>query len=203
MWTQSGVSRDEIEITLVKKERGVYITSGWTDTKGLAVSNFPAQFKIGLIDNWAIVFGAVENLTNRDLTQKLVYITAPWDVTAQGYHSPWNLALPALAAPADDQWQGNQVYFNPPLCAAMSPTFTETTRYKEIQSMLKFGRDSGLPLQLTFASVIRDNVSGPITYSIDWEGCDSSEAWLRAKFQQATEADRLCPVPALSLADGS
>jgi hypothetical protein len=37
MWTQSGIPREEIEITLAKRGRGVYITYGWRDTKGLGV----------------------------------------------------------------------------------------------------------------------------------------------------------------------
>jgi hypothetical protein len=50
---------------------------------------------------------------------------------------------------------------------------------------------------------VDDNISASFTYSIDWEGCDSSEAWFRAKFHQAAEADQLSPVPDLSRADGT
>jgi hypothetical protein len=39
---------------------------------GLSVANFRARFGIALLDNWTIIFGAAEGLTNRDLTQKLI-----------------------------------------------------------------------------------------------------------------------------------
>jgi hypothetical protein len=108
-----------------------------------------------------------------------------------------------VAAPANDQWQENEVHFNPPQRAAMPPTFIEATSEKEIQAMLKFGRDSNLPLQVTFASVIKENVSASITYPIEWEGCASTQEWFRARFQEAAESDHLSPLPALSRAEST
>jgi hypothetical protein len=118
-------------------------------------------------------------------------------VKKKAYRPPWNLYLAvqpwrtgeigevcAAAAPNDDQWQGNQVAFDVPLCAAMTPTFIEATRAKEVQTMLKFGRDSNWPLKATIASAICENVSASITYSISWEGCNSTEAWFRTKRQR-------------------
>jgi hypothetical protein len=57
MWTQTGIPRTHIEIGVHKQGRGVYVTYGWRDTKGLEIANFPAKFNIGLIENWAIAFG--------------------------------------------------------------------------------------------------------------------------------------------------
>jgi hypothetical protein len=103
---------------------------------------------------------------NRDFTQKLIFITEPWNETTKAYDPPWQLKLSAqpwrvgefgevcpLAAPVAPDYQENQVYINPPLCATMPPTFIEATREKEIKAMLKFGRDSNWPLSVTFASV--------------------------------------------------
>jgi hypothetical protein len=69
------------------------------------------------------------------------------------------------------------------MCAAMPPTFIEVTRNKEIQALLKFGRESNWPLQVTFASVVSENVSAPITYQVDWEGCDGSNIGLGTSFR--------------------
>jgi hypothetical protein len=134
---------------------------------GLEIADFPTKFKITLVDNWAVVFGAEENLTNKDLIQKMIFITAPWDMVAHAYNSPWELVISAqpwrigepgdmfaLAAPVDDpQWQQNEVYPILTQCAAVSPTSVEATRYKEIHAMLKFGRDSNWPLVIIMYSL--------------------------------------------------
>jgi hypothetical protein len=143
LWTQTGVSREEIEIFVAKRGRWSYITYGWTGTHGLAIGNFPAGYRIELRDRWTVTFGAAEGLSNQELTQQRINISSPWDVTAETYRGPWGLHLTAqpwrtgelgevcaTANPDSSQWQGNEVAFDIPLCAATAPTFIEVTRAK-------------------------------------------------------------------------
>jgi hypothetical protein len=48
------------------------------------------------------------------------------------------------------------------------------TRPKEIQALLKFGRDSAWPLKITEASALDETTSLSITYDSDWEECDET-----------------------------
>jgi hypothetical protein len=65
-----------MKISVTKQGNGVFVTYGWRGAKGLSSENFPARFKVSLLDNWAIVFGAVENLTNRDLKRDCIFLNA-------------------------------------------------------------------------------------------------------------------------------
>jgi hypothetical protein len=74
----------------------------------------------------------------------------------------------------DPNWDGTRVEQTTPLCFADSPTFVEVTRKKEIQALLKSGRDSSWPLKITAAVEIDQETSLSITYDSDWNGCDGT-----------------------------
>jgi hypothetical protein len=71
----------------------------------------------------------------------------------------------------------------------------EATRDKEIQAMLKCDRDNQWPLRITVSSRISEKVSASITYLIGWEGCTSTEEWLRTQLSQAATEDGLSELP--------
>jgi hypothetical protein len=88
------------------------------------------------------------------------------------------------------------------MCAKEIPTFIEATRVKETQALLRFGRDSGWPLRVTFATLASPATSLSITYDIDWDGLQNSEeeeissAWCWAKFMEKVRFENLTAPPA-------
>jgi hypothetical protein len=76
------------------------------------------------------------------------------------------------------------------------PTFIEATRPKEIQALLKFGRDSAWPLRITAASLIDEETSLSVTYEVGWKDCDSSIAWVWNRFKKAAISDGPTQQPA-------
>jgi hypothetical protein len=87
-----------------------------------------------------------------------------------------------------------------PLSECPSPTFTEATRPKEIQALLKFGRDLAWPLKITAASAIDKETSLSITYDSDWDDCDGTVEWIWQKFHLAAQADQIEVPPAFARA---
>jgi hypothetical protein len=77
LWTLAGVPREEMEIQVSKLGRSACVTYGWANTKRLAIATFPTVYRIELLDGLAVVFGAAKGLTNLDLTQKMINISAP------------------------------------------------------------------------------------------------------------------------------
>jgi hypothetical protein len=51
MWTQAGVPREQMEISVAKLGKGIQVTYGYGGARGHAVQNFPARFKVDLYDN--------------------------------------------------------------------------------------------------------------------------------------------------------
>jgi hypothetical protein len=103
----------------------------------------------------------------------LVYITSQWNESTKQYHLPWKIRLDAqpwrvgekgdilaIVRPVEGSWNDERASIKVPLCAMQSPTFVEATRQKEIQAILKFGRDSNWPLRITAAAVIAGKESG-------------------------------------------
>jgi hypothetical protein len=89
----------------------------------------------------------------------------PWRI---GEHGEISAQACQLNADLDEIFTSGKV----PLCAAIAPTFTEASHPKEIQELLKFGRDSARPLKITAPSTIDDTESLSITYDSDWTDCD-------------------------------
>jgi hypothetical protein len=85
-----------------------------------------------------------------------------------------------------------------PLCAAISPTFIEATRPKEINAFMTFGRDSNWPLKITATSTLDDQTSLSMTYGSDWADCDGSIEWVWTKF---VAADGITKPPAFDRPD--
>jgi hypothetical protein len=91
----------------------------------------------------------------------------------------------------DHKWDGTRVEETPPLCSADSPTLAEASRTKEIQALLKFGRDSSWPLKITAAVEIDDQTSLSITYGSDWTDCNGTVEWFWSKFMAAAKHDQI------------
>jgi hypothetical protein len=68
-----------------------------------------------------------------------------------------------------------------PRNAVQSPCFTTTTRRKEMERILKFGRDSNWPLSISVASSLDGSNSATVTYPATWDDCDSSNEWFIAQ----------------------
>jgi hypothetical protein len=181
LWTQSGIPREEMEITVVKSGRGMILTYGWRDGKGLAIEQYPARYSVSLVGGWRVSFGAKISPTDYELTQRLIFITEPWQDATKNYRQPWRVYLSgepwriakpgeisvrALAEEPEDK-SGREMNAETPLCAAPPCTFTEATRPKEVKAMLKFGRDSKWPLRVPLASSLDRENSISVTYPIE------------------------------------
>jgi hypothetical protein len=145
------------------------------------------------------------------LTQRLVSILAPRDSDTNQYRNPWHILLAAQSwrtgerdevlaqsEPVSNDWQGSIVFKDIQLCETASVTYIEAARPKEIQALLKFGRDSDWPLSEGNASVIEGETSLSITCGIDWTGCDGPVAWSWTKFFAAAATDQISVPPAFS-----
>jgi hypothetical protein len=83
-----------------------------------------------------------------------------------------------------------------PLCAANPLTVIEVTSSKEIQTLLKCGRDSARPLKTTAASCLDEQTSLSIIYNADWRYCDGTIEWVWTKSTAAAVADQITVPPA-------
>jgi hypothetical protein len=78
----------------------------------------------------------------------------------------------------------------------MSPTFVEATRPTKIEALLKFGRDSNWPLDITVVTTIDELTWLSVTYNVGWEDCDSSIDWVWNQLRKAEIGDGLTQPPA-------
>jgi hypothetical protein len=85
IWASAGVPREEIEITVSKIGIGIHVTHGYREAKGLSIKIFPSRFRASLIDKWAIIFGTSETPSDKELMQRLAFITAPWNEAIDSY----------------------------------------------------------------------------------------------------------------------
>jgi hypothetical protein len=101
---------------------------------------------------------------------------------------PWRIGelgeVCATASPDTTGWSASEMAPEIPSCAAALPTFVEATRDKEVQAMLKCGRDNQWPLRITMACNLSENVAVSVTYSIGRGNCTSNEEWFRARLQK-------------------
>jgi hypothetical protein len=96
----------------------------------------------------------------------MINITATWDIQANQYRQPWHVILSAQDWRTEDRGEvvalclpdfptdksPNEVNSFVPQCAALPRTFIDATTPKEIEAVLKFGRDSYWPLRITIDS---------------------------------------------------
>jgi hypothetical protein len=100
----------------------------------LTTSLQSSKFKVDLIDKWAITFGTPETPSDKELTNRLAYITAPWNETAKKYDMPWHVLLAvqpwrtgengeisAEACPFRDYWDGTYTGGKVPPCSVSPP----------------------------------------------------------------------------------
>jgi hypothetical protein len=180
LWATKGILREQMDIQVTKIGRGVQILYGNACTKGFEMENFVSRLKVPLVGIWAIRFGTPSSPSDFDLTQRLISITVPWSNTDQKYVNPWEIALRAMpwrsgeegetvpeAGLVDASWDGSTTETITPMCSADPPTSVEATRTREIQALLKFGRDSGWPLKINAAVEIDQQISLSIAYDSD------------------------------------
>jgi hypothetical protein len=88
------------------------------------------------------------------------------------------------------------------MCAKEIPTFVESSRPKESQALLRFGRDSNWPLKVTIATTASSYTTLAITYDITWEGIESTDEgdistdWCWNKFMEKVREENLTAPPA-------
>jgi hypothetical protein len=115
----------------------------------------------------------------------------PWRDAETG--EVWAIAAPAYPPDLEPKLPNPDV----PRNAVRSLCYTETERPKEMQRLLKFGRNSAWPLSVSVASTPDGSNSVTVTYPIDYEDCDSSRTWFMAKFIAAAREDQMFGLPAL------
>jgi hypothetical protein len=118
----------------------------------------------------------------------MMNITAQTDHSGTQSERPWQIHLVKsqlrvgeLGTPAatvykvEGSWDDYRTVPTPPMCAKEMPTFIETSRPKESQALLRFGRDSNWPLKITVATTASPATTLSITYNVNWEGMVSTD----------------------------
>jgi hypothetical protein len=88
IWTDQGVPREDIEVTVYKVGQGIYVRYGYRKTPALDVMNLPEQIQAALPLGWSVSFGTSLNPVDLELTQRLMNITAD-----SQYGIPWQIHL--------------------------------------------------------------------------------------------------------------
>jgi hypothetical protein len=172
-WATVTFTSAQIDTVLSKSDNGLLVSFHRHDMPGMAIREFPATYTLKL----------PSGLRDFTLTQYLANITAPRSENPK----PWLVLL--IAQPWRDSETG-EIWLNAspthpqdvdptatnpviPRNAAQSPCFTSTTRRKEIERLLKFGRDSNWPLSISVASSLDGLNSATVTCPSPWTDCDS------------------------------
>jgi hypothetical protein len=143
MWTSAGLLGEEIEAKVTEAGRYLHLSYGFRSSVATSMVNFPSRCSVDLISDWSITFGTTETPANGGLTTRLVCITVECiRLEAKSWRIGETGEVSARACPVEGRWDDNQTIPKAPLCAMTALTFIETTRQKEIQAILKFGRDS-------------------------------------------------------------
>jgi hypothetical protein len=162
LWTTEGLPREMINVRVIKKGLGIHLAYGFGESMAIDMANAPSRFRVELIDGWSVTFGTSAVPPDEELMTRLFYITSQWNESVKQYHLPWQVRLEgqpwrigengdvaAKACPATGTSDDDHTVPKIPLCAMKAPIFIEATRPKEIESLLKFGRDSEWPLNRT------------------------------------------------------
>jgi hypothetical protein len=216
IWADSGVSREDIEIGVLKIGQGIYVRYAYAQDEALDMKNLPEQIKAALPLGWTVSFGTSANPIDRELTERMAQITVSHS------HPPWqihlaktSLRIGELGTPGAEvykaigSWDDFRQIPEPPMCAKEMPTFVEATTIKETQAMLRFGRDSNWPIQITLAARASPSTMVSITYEIDWEGLRTTEEgeistdWGWNKFNEKFREESLMAPPALASGQGA
>jgi hypothetical protein len=86
-------------------------------------------------------------------------------------------SISAEGSPVRPNWYGTLTGGKIPCCASFPLTITEATGPKEIQTLLKSGRDSNWTLKITVTSALDELTSLSITYDSDWKDFDGTIDW--------------------------
>jgi hypothetical protein len=186
-WATVAFTSAEIDTVLSKSDNGLLVTFHRHDMPGMSIAEFPSEYTLKLPTGLRISFGAETGASDYVLMQYLANITAPR--IAENFGKPWLVLL--IAQPWRDSETGEISLIASPTCpqdvnptatnpiiprnAAQSPCYTATPRRKEIQRLLKFGRDSNWPFSISVASSLDGTNSAMVTCSADWTDCDSSD----------------------------
>jgi hypothetical protein len=208
-WTTVPFTDAELDISLSKLGKGLQVIFERHEMPGMAIKEFPSAYTLELPSGLRISFGAQNGASDYELMQYLANITAPR--IGDEYGQPWLILLiaqpwrcsetgeimlvPSLTYPQDV----DPTATNPeiPRNAAQSRCFVIATRRKEIERLLRFGRDSNWPLSISLASTLDGTNSAVVTYPAEWTDCDSSEAWFHNQWYALAASDRLVGLPVM------
>jgi hypothetical protein len=209
------VPRGSIEVSVFKVGQGIFARYAYRETTALSMMNMPEEIQAELTLGWSVSFGTSLNPVDLELTQRMMNITSQVDPAANQYIRPWQvhllkipLRVGELGTPAArvcvvaGSWDDYRRVQTPPMCAKEIPTFVETTRVKETQASLRFGRDSNWPLKVTFATTASPTSTLAITYDINWQGIESTDEgeissdWCWGKFMEKVREENLTAPPA-------
>jgi hypothetical protein len=209
-WSKHPFTEADIDSTITKSNDGLLVTFSRHDMPGAPIASFDQAYALKLPSGLRISFGAEKNASDFTITGYLANATAP--ILESGlYGDPWRIllmAMPRRDTETGEIWTSALPSYPPdleprlpnpvvPRNAVRSLCYTETDRPKEMQRLLKFGRDSAWPLSVSVASTLDGSNSVTVTYSIDYEECDSSRAWFTAKFLAAAQEDQVLGLPAI------
>jgi hypothetical protein len=188
VWTELVAPREDIEVTILKVGQGIYVRYGHRNSSALNMSNLPEQVRAELPLGWSVSFGTSANPLDGELTERMFNITARLDLTATRYEFPWQVHLvrtqlrtgefgtpAAIVYRVEGSWDDCRCPQSPPMCAKEMPTFIESSRPKESQALLRFGRDSNWPPKVTVATTASPCTTLATTYDIDWSGIECTE----------------------------
>jgi hypothetical protein len=151
----SDITRQQLIVSLAKEGRGVTLRIGPKGYQAVTLDQFPVWYRVQLVRNWSVSFGGQPTPPDKELTQFMINITAPWNESSQSYGTPWQMYL--IMQQLRDESRGevvvacsqgpteesqNAVNSFVPQSAAWPKTVVEATRPKELKALLIFGRDS-------------------------------------------------------------
>jgi hypothetical protein len=108
------------------------------------MENLPERYHVLLLNGWSVTFGASENATDGELSQRLMYIGTLYHEPTKTFYQPWQIRLEAFdmrsgergyrAAkifPIQGNWDDDRIAEPVPYSAKEIPQYIEAARLKE------------------------------------------------------------------------
>jgi hypothetical protein len=78
-WTTKAVTREEIQIDVLKSGACVHLRYGLKASGALDMANLPTRIRVNLAQEWTVIFGRPEVPKDGELTTRLASITSVRD----------------------------------------------------------------------------------------------------------------------------
>jgi hypothetical protein len=93
IWTDLGLSRDQIDIMIHKRGAGIYLRYGFGESSTLDMTNLPEHARVALPLGRSVTFGASAAPMDGELTERVSCITSQLNALSTQYEFPWQIRL--------------------------------------------------------------------------------------------------------------